>query len=362
MGNLIGRPALYYPYVHIRSEHWLKATLLFAPVVKRIVPEHYEPEDLPNIAKYTEIEGPNGLLLQAVPSSSAAAYGAQERLLARLRESRQEIERRFNRRKAPKEDAYWIHQAKFSDELLEYLIGHKLAWPSPHSGAFGHRTWYSLHPTLGSAVMTTLGLSIAREMRYDIVTPSAEFHETLLAVEEKDIFDALLNGDKPEQIPRTAQVRNDLAQLVVSLTGINYEALQPEDIPEIQSSDNFRKFQNLVRVTARKIEADGDPEAYREQLKNEAEEIIQAWHDSRNDLSQRLRDVLFGEAVPFEALKMLFKKPDAGDLLAIGAYVVLRLFINGPWLRKEGPYQYLTEIAQAENEYVRMTFPLGLER
>ena len=33
-----GRAALYYPYIHIRSEHWLKATLLWVPCVKRIVP------------------------------------------------------------------------------------------------------------------------------------------------------------------------------------------------------------------------------------------------------------------------------------------------------------------------------------
>jgi hypothetical protein len=29
--NPLQRAALYYPYIHIRSEHWLKATLLCAP-------------------------------------------------------------------------------------------------------------------------------------------------------------------------------------------------------------------------------------------------------------------------------------------------------------------------------------------
>jgi hypothetical protein len=33
---------------------------------------------------------------------------------------------------------------------------------------------------LGRAVMTTLGLTIAREQRYDIVTADGEFHEALL--------------------------------------------------------------------------------------------------------------------------------------------------------------------------------------
>src|SRR5262249_23899918 len=204
------RPALYYPYIHIRSEHWLKSTLLCVPAVKRIVPETYTPEDLPNIVKYTEISGPNGVLLQAVPSGSNAANQAQHRLLATLRESRQEIEQRFCRQHAPQQDEYWIHKAKFSDELIDYLIANNLAWTSLHSRAYGHRTWYALHPILGSAIMSTLGLSIAHEQQYDIVTPSVEFHEKLLAVEEGDIFDALLGNRTPKQIPTTGQVRHHL--------------------------------------------------------------------------------------------------------------------------------------------------------
>lgn len=108
------------------------------------------------------------------------------------------------------------------------------------------------------------------------------------------------------------------------------------------------------------MERDAPPEAYRQQLRGEAEEIIQAWHDSRNDLSQRLKEVLFGEALPLETLKMLFKaKPETSDLLAIAGYVAIRLFL-GPLLRRTGPYQYLTEISRAEDEYLRMTMPLGL--
>ena len=79
MPESLERPALYYPYIHVRSEHWLKATLLCIPVVKRIVPETYEPEDEPIIRRYTEIKGPFGTLLQSVPAWSSAAYAAQER-------------------------------------------------------------------------------------------------------------------------------------------------------------------------------------------------------------------------------------------------------------------------------------------
>jgi hypothetical protein len=72
--------ALYYPYIHIRSEHWLKATLLYAPAVKRIVPEQYMPEDHPSILRYSKIFGTHGALLQAVPADSPAANDAQQHL------------------------------------------------------------------------------------------------------------------------------------------------------------------------------------------------------------------------------------------------------------------------------------------
>jgi hypothetical protein len=151
------RPALYYPYIHIRSERWLKATLLGVPSVKRIVPEEYTPEDVPTIKAYTNITGPNGALLQGVPSYTHAANDAQHRLLQKLQEHASTINKTYDRTRAPAIDEYWIHKAKFIDALLNHLTQHHLAWTSVDGHAIGHRTWYALHPTLGKAIMTTLG-------------------------------------------------------------------------------------------------------------------------------------------------------------------------------------------------------------
>jgi hypothetical protein len=243
--------ALYYPYIHIRSEHWLKATLLTAPTVKRIVPENYTPEDEPNIVRYTTIAGPHGKLLQAVPSFTPAAHEAQLRLLQKLQEHAALIRTKYDHTHAPRGDEYWIHEAKFIGELLDHLKAHHLAWPSHHSRAYGHRTWYALHPVLGKAIMTTLGLSIAREQRYDIVTAEGAFHEALLATKAHDVFDALLRDDPNDTEHTRPQARQDLAQRVVFLTGINYEALHPESIPELQASTQFQSFQRVLRAGAR---------------------------------------------------------------------------------------------------------------
>ncbi|MCI0563329.1 MAG: hypothetical protein MN733_33045, partial [Nitrososphaera sp.] len=141
------RPALYYPYIDISNEHWLKATLLCAPAVKRIVPANYTPEDIPTIKKYSAITGPSKQpLLDTVPTFSAAADIAQLSLLEELRKHPVEIKAKYHRTKAPAVDEYRIHAAKFNDALLEYLRDQELAWPSNKDNAYGTGPWFALHP------------------------------------------------------------------------------------------------------------------------------------------------------------------------------------------------------------------------
>jgi hypothetical protein len=40
--QLVDRGALYYPFIHVKDEHWLKATLLCFPFLDRMVPSGYE--------------------------------------------------------------------------------------------------------------------------------------------------------------------------------------------------------------------------------------------------------------------------------------------------------------------------------
>jgi hypothetical protein len=39
------KPALYFPYVHIRDDEWLKAAALYWPSVRRLVPHGYAKHD-----------------------------------------------------------------------------------------------------------------------------------------------------------------------------------------------------------------------------------------------------------------------------------------------------------------------------
>jgi hypothetical protein len=365
------RLALYYPYIHIRSEHWLKGTLLCTPAVKRIVPEKYTPEDLPTILKFTNIKGASGALLQTVPAVSPAADLAQEGLLTRIRGNVAAIRAKFDRSQSPVPDEYWIHDAKFNGNLLAYLIAEDLAWSSPHSKGYGHRNWYAMHPMLGSAIMTTLGLSIANEQHYDIVTDSTDFHEKLLTTSQDEVFERILqtSADASDAAVTKRQARRDLGQMIITLAGINFEALQPEDIPELQETKAFEEFRNLIRVKSQTIDGEAEPDEYKDQITREAKEIVDAWNGAKSGVRQGLRDVLFAQGLGHsaDALRKYVSHQawdGGGAVIATGIAVGCLAFKE--WHKRRqlqnSPYQYLTKITEAEDRFLQMVFPLGLDR
>ena len=58
-GNYEERAALYYPYIHIRSENWLKSAILAFQKVNRIVPFLFTLADDEIIHPYSVLTGPD---------------------------------------------------------------------------------------------------------------------------------------------------------------------------------------------------------------------------------------------------------------------------------------------------------------
>jgi hypothetical protein len=93
-------------------------------------------------------------------------------------------------------------------------------------------------------------LSIARDQHYDIVTRDGEYHEALLATKEDAIFETLLHEYTNGRTTTIAQTRQELGQLVITMSGVNFNALLPERIPELQASPHSTRF-NDSSVEAR---------------------------------------------------------------------------------------------------------------
>jgi hypothetical protein len=162
--------------------------------------------------------------------------------------------------------------------------------------------------------MTTLGLSIARDQHYDIVTADGEYHEALLATKEDAAFETLLRGRTNDETTTPAQTRQELGQLVITMSGVNLNALLPERIPELQASPHFHAFQRLLRTSASTVDGDVDHREYQSQLRQEADHIVTEWQETKQDVSKDLREVLFeGVALGAEALKTLIKGPSCSN-------------------------------------------------
>src|SRR3982750_2389700 len=81
------RHALYYPYIHIRDENWLKGTLLGFQQVRRIVPNQFTLKDKAITKRYAELKGADGKpLLQPVLIDSHQVRESQAWLRTRLLE------------------------------------------------------------------------------------------------------------------------------------------------------------------------------------------------------------------------------------------------------------------------------------
>lgn len=82
-----------------------------------------------------------------------------------------------------------------------------------------------------------------------------------------------------------------------------------------------------------------------------------------------LRNAVFAEgcALSVDALKQHLKHASttATDLAVAGGVAVVRILLKGWQARKaqrRSPYAYLTKIIEAQNRFLQMSFPLGLER
>jgi hypothetical protein len=196
------------------------------------------------------------------------------------------------------------------------------------------------------------------------VTANGKFHEALLTTDEDRIFETLVSRRRNRRALAKGEVRRDLGQFVIEIAGINLRALTPESIAELQSAKEFNVFQHTLRRAASTVEEGAHPEEYRDQLKAEAEDIVDAWHGAvraaRGDLGQLISEsVGVGIETGFE----LMNATNTVELVAkglIGVYKVVDKNANYVRSKRDSSQHYLSQVQRAETARLRLQFPLGL--
>jgi hypothetical protein len=252
------------------------------------------------------------------------------------------------------EEAFQIHRGKILNwEYSQWLIEKKLAWNSRELEEQDLFNWLTVHPNLGSAIMTVLALAIAKQDGL-IVTPSNRAHDTLLGNSEKQIFakllDVPLSLDEQRGHPVGVQ---ELCQLVV-LTGFDLTRLTPADVQEavVKGGSELRTFYGMLSTFSDNISPDLDEKAREKKLKAKADEALGAWRKCNEKLPQlgeAVREASFDKGIEraVEVVKdswgAQFAVHSLGGLSGIALAIIVKagsIMVRG----HDTPYRYLNRI------------------
>jgi hypothetical protein len=294
------RYALYYPRIHISSEHWLKGTLLSFRQVRRIIPQNYTVKDRAVTEKYTKLKGSNGEpLLQAVSLNASPVRQSQTWLRKKINGQIDALVEKYAEGATPPElqsgpKAFEMHARKFVDEaLLDLLTSKGLAWYSRESGEPDSDNWVTIHPTLGSAVMSVLALAIARGEGLSVVTYEPDTHQELLANREEDVFDRLIgNTLAPGADPEPDVTVEELAHVVLT-TGFDLTRLTPEQIEELlKEGKDLSALRSKLAEFASRIPEGLGPEERAARIKTEAQAVLEDWNKYTSHLPPFAKEAL----------------------------------------------------------------------
>jgi hypothetical protein len=197
----MARRCLYYPFIHVRDEAWLKLSALYWDDMTRIVPKSYTPRDTRDVraledagvlkridpAKYEEPVGELfSLLLERHAHKLASRYDVSQR--EAWPENRERFGLRLSDARTSSSSLAFIHGSKLEPALSEQLLKRKLALPSRD------RRWLGMHPAIVRAYMIALAAEIANRRGLQPVSDNVTHLSGVASCTVEDLAKALF-GD-----------------------------------------------------------------------------------------------------------------------------------------------------------------------
>ncbi|SJM96590.1 hypothetical protein [Crenothrix polyspora] len=171
--------ALYYPYIDVKNERWLRSAALFWDSIRTIVPESYRDPYSSVVARELNDEG----ILEPVQVSSdmEEIESLTDTVLDFLTDpaSTNVI---FSSENHPSR----IHPEKMSSELRYFLDIHPDKLPreirSHFEHAFSEEGWYRVDPGFANFYMTLLASKLANRLGLGLITESSAADQLAIAV------------------------------------------------------------------------------------------------------------------------------------------------------------------------------------
>lgn len=232
-------PALYFPYIHVRDEDWLKSAALYWPSVRRLVPAGYPKRDSSTARTFAQA----GVLIDEDPEEFSDLVGWD--LVTYLHSNADELGARYHVGRVEAEDwpthetrypsdpssqLGWIHVTKFAPGALEALEDHGIAVRGRDNGnRFGHgRDWIGLHPHLAGAYMTALAGKVSDAAHFQPLTDQNELNRATSTTEVTDAV-RLLTGAVDETL------RDANGDAVATYVMLAVEVVRPVDLASVDA-------------------------------------------------------------------------------------------------------------------------------
>jgi len=262
--------AMYYPYIHVRDDDWLKAAALYWPRLARLAPEGYPRHDS-EVAKILDSE--LGFLLKIEPPSRQVNQVAAD-FLEFVASHHRELRERYAvdarndcvplwhdaQREMPLQFSRgWhihsqsIHIQKMTNALRQELIYHGLG------KLIENDTWLVVHPALGAAYTMTLIDRIAQANQLAVVTDQPALHELHGGDVGEEFSNVLL---EPTFQPEDSKARNT-DQVAALYAAIAINAVIPKNIGNVPTKKIVKARTTLA----------AEFDAFRDHLNTLAEEF-----------------------------------------------------------------------------------------
>jgi Family of unknown function (DUF6236) len=214
----VQEPGLYFPFIHVRDDDWLKGAALYWPWIGRLSPQGYRKHDTHTAQEFVEA----GVLRDQDPGGLVDTLKWD--LLEALRHNRRRLQANFSLQRAytdwdgsrwgsPENPAHaeqlgWIHFSKIPPDTVDYLARHDLA---TRGRARDRNTrsaeWIGLHPALAGAYMTALAGQIGVREDLQPVTDQTDLRRATLNTEVESALNLLVGSDFAR--PRPQEALND---------------------------------------------------------------------------------------------------------------------------------------------------------
>jgi len=313
-GNAGPRPApigLYYPYIHIRDDNWLKYAALYWRNMARLKPHGYPARD-----SWAAEPLLDEWLIDITPDRAASPVSelflrltADNAADLRQRYGPVEEERRwfFSRPGAPSHARMnprlgYVHVSKMSYRLVDAIVDAGLGTVARDLDG----EWLGVHPELANVYMCAVAEEIAAKEHLHPVTDQVLPYAASAGWSVDRLAEVLLGKRYAAPAPLGDPVGRFVVAAFETVVPANLDAVSFERIMEVRQRyrrelNAFRQYVTLQVEGLTRLSEVSDVNLYRAHLEHEVEQAVS---DRLDDLRDRLSDLGIEPSTALAAVKV----------------------------------------------------------